>query len=188
MNHKSHTCFVPIASSFIILRICYHLSSCRESSTNSFLVNMFLYIFTSLVVLGSMVTPGATLTVPNGLEKRASGDTMADPIHMWIDCSGGPRVCNVDCHAILCLGAPNPVQRAEGLNDDNRKQSGYTIFKHDQADRESRHVFVDDSVLQQVGNSGEEGIMANTVQGGRYEILYPVDPSENRSKFCRPSC
>jgi hypothetical protein len=157
---------------------------------------MSLYIFTSLVALGSMVIPGAALTVPNALEKRVPnaleirdhGDSPAEAIQMWIDCSGGPRVCNVDCYSILCLGGPNPVQRAEGENSGNRKLSGYTIFKHGQEDRESRHVFVDDSVLQEVGNSGEESIMANTVQGGRYEIVYPVDPTENRSEFYRPGC
>jgi hypothetical protein len=144
---------------------------------------MSLYVLTSLVALGSMVTPGATLTVPKGIEKRAPGDTMAEPIQMHIDCSGGPRVCNVDCHAILCLLAPNPVQYGgTGANTENRKWSGYTIFKHGQQDREERHVFVDDSVLQQVGNSGEESINANTRQSGIYEMLYPVDVEENSSK------
>jgi hypothetical protein len=50
-------------------------------------------------------------------------------------------------------------------------------------DRVTLGVDIQDDVLANIGNSPEESIMAHTVQGGAGDILYPVDPNENKRKY-----
>ncbi|KAF2106918.1 hypothetical protein BDV96DRAFT_654253 [Lophiotrema nucula] len=133
----------------------------------------------SIIIIGAITKLGVSKAIPAELAARNPGDSPAEAIRLNIDCSGGPAVCNEDCYAILCLGAPNPVMREEGANREHRSRSGYTIFRMSQAEREARQVFVTDSTLDLTGRSGEESIMANTAQGGEGDIIFPSQTQEN---------
>ncbi|KAF2746329.1 hypothetical protein M011DRAFT_478313 [Sporormia fimetaria CBS 119925] len=138
---------------------------------------------TSFLLLSTIVGHGFASAIPPSnvarLESRAPGDSMAEPIFIEIDCSGGPAVCNADCFTILCLAGPNPVQYDAEHAGEHRRESGYRIFRDNEEMRLERGVDIPDSILDETGRSGEESIMANTAQGGEGEILYPTRTNEN---------
>jgi hypothetical protein len=122
---------------------------------------------------------------PTELQKRALGDR-AEPYQVHIDCSGAEAVCNADCYVIHCLGAPNPVQYEYKSGDDKRAGSGYTwarqLLRAGEQRRRQFGISIAESILQRLGRSPEETIMANTAQAGEGEIIIPVIASENTSK------
>ena len=48
----------------------------------------------------------STFDIKRELIKRATGDTAADPIDLNLDCTRQVDICNQNCAAILCYGAP----------------------------------------------------------------------------------
>jgi hypothetical protein len=149
--------------------------------------------FAAFVLLGALSKLGTASVIPAELVPRnddvEGSGTEDDPFIVTADCTGCEPVCNADCYSILCLGAPNPVQRAENMNADNRKASGEETarkaFKEDKSKRERRGIFISDDVLnnRNLGRSPEESIMANTAQGGAGEIMYPVEQHQNSRKY-----
>jgi hypothetical protein len=140
-----------------------------------------------LVAASSSITSAFAIPVEpetKALQSRAAG-TREDPIWINIDCTGTARVCNSDCEAILCHGAPNPLQRWKGLQPKQRELSGYSprLYRNSEATRLDYGITITDHTLDIVGRSAEESVMANAVQGGEGELMYPVDPTENSSKY-----
>lgn len=118
------------------------------------------------------------------LKRREQGDR-DDSFFIDIDCSGGgERTCNADCFVILCLAGPNPVQYDARNSATNRERSGYSsgLLRALEETRRSWGIYIADHILQAIGQSPEETLMANTVQGGFGEIIIPVDSNGNRRK------
>lgn len=141
---------------------------------------------TASVILITSVTVASASAIPAQLEQRALG-TREDPTWIDIDCSGGSaysHVCNVDCYAILCFGAPNPVQYDAKNSDKKRKLSGYSssLLKVLEATRFKKGIKIAEWVLEKLGYSPEETVFANAVQGGEGEIMAPVDAKANTGK------
>lgn len=142
-----------------------------------------MFIIIPFLLAKALLTLGAPATIPGHLQARTQGD-QTQPFTIWADCTGTEEVCNADCEAILCLGAPNPKQRDEvGASKEHRTDAGMTIFKKTEKFREDHGVDVSDDTLGTTGNSGEETIMALNTQGGKGEIVVPVHSAPN-SREC----
>ncbi|KAF2122511.1 hypothetical protein BDV96DRAFT_639093 [Lophiotrema nucula] len=116
------------------------------------------------------------------LKARIGSGTLEDPTWIDIDCTGGVAVCNADCLAILCFGAPNPVQLDSGHSADKRKESRFSsgLLRTQEETRQGKGIYIPQHVLESTGYSLEETVMANAVEGGWGEIIVPVNGDENR--------
>lgn len=138
----------------------------------------------ALIVSGVMVSASA---IPAGLDRRATG-TLSDPIWIDIDCSGNDanaHICNMDCYAILCFAAPNPVRYDAKQSDVKRQRSGYSsrLLRNQEATRQKRGITIAQRILDLLGVSVEETVMANTVEGGWGEIMGPGDATANEREY-----
>ncbi|KAF2265840.1 hypothetical protein CC78DRAFT_543067 [Lojkania enalia] len=85
-----------------------------------------------LAAASTMVSASAILMWPESgggsslVARNGDGNSMVDSIWIDIDCTGGAAVCNADCMAILCFGAPNPVQLDSKNSTEKRAESGYS--------------------------------------------------------------
>lgn len=138
----------------------------------------------SLVLLTVATLLPFSDAAPAELQRRRQGDRN-DPFHINIDCSGGgERTCNADCFVILCLAGPNPVQYDARNSATNRERSGYSsgLLRVLEDTRRSWGIYIAEYILNAIGRSPEETLMANTVQGGYGEIIIPVDAAGNSCK------
>ena len=133
--------------------------------------------FTLLAVSSTLISASV---IPAKLQGRATG-SRSDPIWINIDCTGAQNLCDSDCMSILCYNSPNPVQYGAKINTQNRIDSGYSsgLLRTTENTRKGKGILISDAVLDTVGRSDEETIMANTYQGGVGEIHIPGDPDEN---------
>lgn len=141
----------------------------------------------SAVILVASVALASASAIPAQLNRRADG-TRADPIWIDIDCSGSDanaHICNLDCYAILCFAAPNPVQYDAKNSDVKRQRSGYSsgLLRTQEATRQKKGISIAQWIIDRLGPSVEETVMANTLEGGWGEIMGPGDAAANERKF-----
>jgi hypothetical protein len=146
-------------------------------------------LLTTQAILASATLIALSGAFPAELKKRRQGDSPDDPIIIEVDCSkpNYARVCDADCFGILCAGEPNPAQWDKGHNDEHRKASGASSkpFQKSEQSRQKHGIVVSQDVLNRVGTSPEETLMANTVQGGDGDIIVPVNEAANKGKTQR---
>jgi hypothetical protein len=141
-------------------------------------------LFTTQAILASATLIALSGAFPAKLKKRKQGDSPDDPIIIEVDCSkpNYARVCDADCFGILCVGEPNPAQWDKGHNDEHRKASGASSkpFQKSEQSRQNHGIVVSQDVLNRVGTSPEETLMANTVQGGGWRYYSPCERSSQQ--------
>jgi hypothetical protein len=123
-----------------------------------------------------------TLLIGTALGKP--GRRESDPIIIDIDCRGVEKICDAQCHAILCMRAPWVLQHDPdgNANQERYKASGASAVPFKKSYKHEDHGF---SLLEGRDHeeSAEEYPRESAAQGGRGAILYRVERRMNTGKL-----